>query len=768
MLNKVNLFKVCLRFVVLVLIVLFLGTLIAHASPEVDPPEKPIKPEEHDPRIETELEVISSIAKNSRHQRVITKAKSMGINLSETGSIKAVIEKKQGALILPSEIREFGARVLGQTSGLVEVLVPLESIKPMVESVEEIAYIRSPYRFSSFDVEYGSYFSDGVNLTGGGLFHGKNLLGQEVKIGVIDVGFASYYFAREGGEFPEGSVKEKKDYTGEGFTGGSAHGTAVAEIVHDMSPLSELYLKRVNSEVDLQEAIQDAISQGIDIIVHSVGWVNTNFGDGTGVIADIVETAIDNGILWVNAAGNSAKKHWEGPATDRDNDRWVEFNNGKEYIEVKVNFSSNIQLFLTWNDWPKSDKDFDLFLYDEDGNLLSSSQNYQTGNENPSESLSHRANPQNRYYLKVSSPEEVSNSELEIFSFDHELEPFKKKGSVMAPGNVKEVMTVGAINENSWKRGELEYFSSQGPTSDGRIKPDLIGPDGVTTFIYGNFLGTSAAAPHAAGAAALLLSREPDLDPKQLKNALKENTKDLGHEGPDNLFGWGKMSLIYKNPSATRTIQTKNDDKIKPGDKVTINLQANMPITLQGGLELKENVPAPFKVVKVNNPKSAESSGQQVLAKWPIVKPGEEKLLSYQILVPETTPPGEYEFSGLINGRSIEGSSTSNILKLSNESTYRRSEFDLEKTEALLDQFSHRIHFSASGKDISQIRVKVYSTSGQEVFDSSWVDGMEYQWNLHDDEGNTVPNGIYLYFTLAKGQNGEVERSELDKILALR
>lgn len=768
MLNKTNSFKIRHKLVALVFIALFLGSPIAQTSPATDPPEKPLKPEEHNSKIETQLELISSIARNRGHQKATSKARSMGISLSERGSVKAVIEKKQGTLILPSELREFGARVLGQTPRLIEVLVPLKSIEPLVESVEEIDYIRSPHRFSSFNVEYGSYFSDGVNLTGGGLFHGRNLLGQGVKIGVIDIGFASYYFAREGGEFPEGSVKEKKDYTGEGFTGGSAHGTAVAELVHDMSPLSELYLMRVNSEVDLQEAVQDAISRDIDIIVHSVGWVNTNFGDGTGVIADIVKEAIDNGMLWVNAAGNSAKKHWEGPASDQDNDRWVEFKNGKEYIEVKVNFSSSIQLFLTWNDWPKSDKDFDLFLYDGDGNLLDSSQNYQTGNENPSESLSHSASPKNRYYLKVSAPEEAVSSNLEIFSFNHELEPFKEEGSVMAPGNVGEVMTVGAINENSWKRGELEYFSSQGPTSDGRIKPDLVGPDGVTTFIYGNFLGTSAAAPHAAGAAALLLSREPDFGPEQLKDALKENTKDLGPDGPDNLFGWGKMDLIYKNPSATRTIQTENDDKIKPGDKVTINVQASMPVTLQGGLELTENVPEPLKIVKVNHPNSGKASGQQVLARWPIVKPGEEKLLSYQVLVPENAPPGEYEFSGLINGQSIEGSSTANILKLTDESTSRNSELNLERTDAFLDQFGHRIHFSASGKNISQIRVKVYSTSGQEVFDSEWVEGVEYQWNLHDDEGNTVPNGIYLYYVLVKGQSGDIERSELDKILALR
>ena len=57
----------------------------------------------------------------------------------------------------------------------------------------------------------------------------------------------------------------------------------------------------------------------------------------------------------------------------------------------------------------------------------------------------------------------------------------------------------------------IEVFSSQGPTADGRTKPDLAAPDGVSTVSYGNrglaFFGTSASAPHAAGAIALMKSR---------------------------------------------------------------------------------------------------------------------------------------------------------------------------------------------------------------------------------------------------------------------
>lgn len=751
------------------LALIFTGILGVATGRAQEPPRKPQEPEENNPRIETSLELLASTANSEGSAAARQHASRMGIEVNTSNSIKAIIEKKHGSLIKPTEIRGFGGEILRETDDLIEIRIPVDRIESLVDEVEGIEFLRTPYKTVTFsEVEYGSYFSTGVNLTGGGLFHSKNLLGQGVKIAVIDVGFGSYSYAKDAKEFPNGVVADKQDYTGGGFSNGGAHGTAVAEIVHDMAPLAELYLKRIDTEVSLEEATDDAIAQGVDVIVHSVGWVNTNFGDGTGVVADTTKRATENGVLWVNAAGNSAKRHWLGKATDSDDDGWVEFSGGSETITVDVNYSGTIQLFLTWNDWPESDKDFDLFLYDDNGNLVNSSQNYQTGKEPPAESISYSAG-EGSYQLKVAVPEDSSFEEtsLEIFSFNHQLDPYVEKSSIMAPGNVEEVLTVGSINKGDWKEGEIAYYSSRGPTEGGEIKPDLVAADGVETYVYPDFLGTSAAAPHAAGAAGLILSREPELEPEETVKALKNNTRDLGQKGPDDTYGWGKMKLIYETSSASRSLPTA-EDSVEPGDKITVKVEAKMPITLQGGLSISEEVPEPLEVIEVESPTSASVSDGDISAEWPIVEPGKTKELKYSVLVPEDAPPGDYEFTGSVNGNSIEGTGNATVLEVNDVGSDQDEGLSLEGVEVEMDDFTSQLKFKASGEDIHEIKVKVYALSGKEVFESGWQPGQEYQWGLYNDSGKTVPNGVYLYYVQVRGPNGEIERSDIQKYLVLR
>ncbi len=145
----------------------------------------------------------------------------------------------------------------------------------------------------------------------------------------------------------------------------------------------------------------------------------------------------------------------------------------------------------------------------------------------------------------------------------------------------KNVLTVGAVFDavsggvRAPANGTMTWFSSWGPTDDGRIKPDLVanGYDLYSSFsgsdtAYGSFSGTSMACPNATGSAALVISFFDKLFPSHamrastLKALLLHTADDLGTAGPDYQNGWGLMNVkaaadvvqAYKNSPGTQRI----------------------------------------------------------------------------------------------------------------------------------------------------------------------------------------------------------------------
>ncbi|HEX8307725.1 MAG TPA: S8 family serine peptidase [Allosphingosinicella sp.] len=109
--------------------------------------------------------------------------------------------------------------------------------------------------------------------------------------------------------------------------------------------------------------------------------------------------------------------------------------------------------------------------------------------------------------------------------------------SITDPGNADGVITVGSTHRRDPHTYGVSYFSSRGPTGDGRMKPDLVAPgekihSTLPNGETGALDGTSQAAPHVSAAAAMLMARYPELnrDPRRIKRLLCDSATDLGRE----------------------------------------------------------------------------------------------------------------------------------------------------------------------------------------------------------------------------------------------
>jgi hypothetical protein len=109
--------------------------------------------------------------------------------------------------------------------------------------------------------------------------------------------------------------------------------------------------------------------------------------------------------------------------------------------------------------------------------------------------------------------------------------------SISDPGNAELVITVGSTHRSDPHRHGVSYFSSRGPTADGRRKPDLLAPgediDGpMPDSKISAMQGTSQAAAHVSGAAAMLIARYRELlgRPERVKQTLCTTATDLSRE----------------------------------------------------------------------------------------------------------------------------------------------------------------------------------------------------------------------------------------------
>ena len=488
------------------------------------------------------------------------------------------------------------------------------------------------------DPTQGVVVSEGVEAHGVPAWHAAGLKGQGIKIGVIDVGFKGFTELM-GSDLP--ATAQWRCYTEVGvFTenpndcipknapeSAKLHGTAVTEALFDIAPDATYYIGTPYSSGDLRSIVDWMASEDVDVINHSVGWIFNGSGDGTSPYSDsplrTVDTAVAGGITWINAAGNGARTNWFGPFANPDFniDNWHNFEGANECNSVTIGLEpqESFTAQLRWADaWGGASNDLDLLLYQVTGSGLSAlpvavseDDQFGRGSHIPYERirLDYGDIPNGEYCLAVRIVDAYAPSWIQLRVWGaRELEYNTTHHSIGNPAESSNpgLLAVGAAGRsgsinNPFDTNTIEPFSSQGPTLDNRIKPDIVGADAGQSVTNrsdrnpnGYFFGTSQASPHIAGLVALVKQSNPDYSPAQIASYLKNNAEAHGVV-PNNTWGYGfaKLPVIAPQPTAIAPeVPTEVLNRISALETLVATLQGLIS-TLEGSISaINSNVSA--------------------------------------------------------------------------------------------------------------------------------------------------------------------------------
>ncbi len=367
------------------------------------------------------------------------------------------------------------------------------------------------------------------------------------------------------GDLPAVSV-----LSGQSGVPGTSEGTAMLEIVYDLAPGADLGFATSNGgEAQFAQNILDLRTSGCDVIVDDTIYpTEPVFQDG--IVADAVDTVVAGDTLYFSSVGNYGNLNdgtsgvWEGDFDPLEFDIH-DFGDGTGLNRITSNTSL---ITLQWAD-PQggSANDYDLFLFNSAADtILAASTGTQDGDDDPFELLTVSGDITGTKLLVQLY--DGSPRLLHLNTWGGQVDQ-ATNGVTFGHSAAAGAFSVAAVDQATAGGGAftggpanpVETFSSDGPrrvffdaagtpytpgdfSSSGgtvRQKPDITAADGVSTATPGfdPFFGTSAAAPHAAAIAALMLEADPTLTAAQADNLFAATALDIEAPGIDRDSGYG-------------------------------------------------------------------------------------------------------------------------------------------------------------------------------------------------------------------------------------
>jgi hypothetical protein len=436
-----------------------------------------------------------------------------------------------------------------------------------------------------------------------------NLSGEGVKLGVLSDSYNKKFgnpanddilkgdlpgvgIDAEGNSVPNPTnpvnVHVLKDYP---YTG-SDEGRAMLQIIHDIVPKAELAFRTgFLSAKDFASGILELKDAGCDVIVDDITYITEPFFQD-GIVAQAVNSVVAEGVVYFSAAGNFGSNSYENtffPGTPPTGLSGMAHNfagnDGYDIFQSISVVEGNYLLVLQWDDGSgigSTSTDLDIYLTNNVGQALFGFNRVNTGGD-PIEVLPFTVGPggsqANLVIMKAEGAADVRFKYI-VFRGQLSMDEYADTGNstIVGQANAEGAIAVGAVlYSNTPEYGvnppTIASFSSRGGTQINgvdRMKPEITAPNGVNTTVdlggfnfdgdqFPNFFGTSAAAPHAAGVAALLLEAglkfyDAPLGTQSVRTILQNTAIDMGETGYDRASGFGFIQadaalLTLANPS---------------------------------------------------------------------------------------------------------------------------------------------------------------------------------------------------------------------------
>jgi Subtilase family len=385
-------------------------------------------------------------------------------------------------------------------------------------------------------------------------------------------------------------------------TGATDEGRAMLQIVHDVAPGASLgFASAFNGMASFAANITALKNNGAKVIVDDVMYLTEPmFQDG--IIAQTVDRVVSNGVAYFSSAGNQARQSYQSVFRPGDTFAPGAFasapgaaaflggtahnfnsSGGKDqFLSVTIPAGTSVTIILQWDSRffsvsgsPGTQNDLDLYVFDASATQVLNGTTFNNIGGDAVElfgSANTASGPLN-VSLMIVKHSGADPGLLKFVYFFSGAPPTinefnTQSGTIYGHANAAGAEAVGAARYSKTPAfgispPVLESFSSSGATlilfdvagnrlvaPDARAyKPEIVAPDGADTTFFGsfdfdgtgfpNFFGTSAAAPHAAGVAALLIEAKPATTPAQIYTALESTAVNMDVAGYDNNSGFG-------------------------------------------------------------------------------------------------------------------------------------------------------------------------------------------------------------------------------------